>query len=85
VPLTGVPSLRLSVEIWPVILVVSLVRPKAFRSSESNWVSALLTRTCASPGDASVARVHVGEGSELVELDVVVVVVPVFVTLEVLA
>src|SRR5947209_6951408 len=84
VPLTGAPLLRLSAEIWPVMLVASLARPKPFRSSESNWVSALLTRRCASPGEASVASVQVGDGREPIAAGVDAVLEPVFVTEDVL-
>src|SRR5579884_1370427 len=63
VPLTGVPSLRLCALMTPVTLLVSLERPNALRSRESNCVSAVLTRTCASPLDESTPSVQVGDGS----------------------
>src|SRR5947209_7993551 len=63
VPLTGVPSLRLSTETWPVTLLASLARPNAVKSSESYCVSVVLRSTWASPGELSVASVQVGDGS----------------------
>jgi hypothetical protein len=53
------------------MLVASLDRPNAERSSESNWVEELLTKTCASSGELSVASVQVGDGSPPVAVEVV--------------
>src|SRR5947209_1408362 len=59
VPLTGVPLLRLTTDSSPVMLVLSLARPNALMSRESNCASELFTRTCASPAELSVPSVQV--------------------------